>query len=265
MTPMRDRRSSLATSAAFAIALAVTSATTSARAEDEIDASSLRAEKLADQAFGHVARGEYAQAVDLYVKANEAVPSAILSFDVAWLYDKSLASSLLALEWYRRALAMPDVTPELRARAAERITAIEAERAANGSVLAKRKVSPPPGGEGQPADGSWSPLRTWAILAGGTGVVALGIGVGFAVVAKTKDTQAGRYCDGDRCTEPRALTLTDEATSAATIANVAVVTGAVFVAGGITLWLLAPRRGAVDVGVRASAGGPSIVLGGTLP
>ncbi|NVL67851.1 hypothetical protein, partial [Escherichia coli] len=96
-----------------------------------------------------------------------------------------------------------------------------------------------------------SPLRTWAILTGGTGLVALGIGVGFAVVAKTKDTQAGRYCDGDRCTDVRALTLTDEATSAATIANVAIVSGAVLIAGGVTLWLLAPRRAGVDVGIRA--------------
>jgi hypothetical protein len=260
MTSVRDRRAHLATSLAFAVGLAITSASGSARADDEVDATSLRAEKLADDAFARASRGAYREAIELYVQANEVAPSAALSFDVAWLYDKHLAAPGLALEWYRRSVAAPDIAPGLRARAEERIAALESSEKTSAPGASTSPL--PPKTE---TNGAWSPLRTWAILAGGTGVVALGIGVGFAVVAKTKDTQAGRYCDGDRCTDARALTLTDEATSAATIANVAIVTGAVFVAGGVTLWLLAPRRGGVDVGVRASAGAPSLVVGGTLP
>lgn len=261
MTPMRDRRARLATALAFAVGLAIASAAGSARADDEIDATSLRAEKLADDAFSRASRGAYRDAIELYVQANEVAPSAALSFDVAWLYDKHLAAPGLALEWYRRSVAAPDVTPGLRARAEERIAALEAAPKTSGSGPSPSPLAPKPDTSGD----SWSPLRTWAILTGGTGLVALGIGVGFAVVAKTKDTQAGRYCDGDRCTDVRALTLTDEATSAATIANVAIVSGAVLIAGGVTLWLLAPRRAGVDVGIRASAGAPSFVVGGALP
>jgi hypothetical protein len=273
----RDRRS-LSRAAAIAAALAVLSAAPCARADDEVDATTLRVEKLADDAAGRVARGAFGEALELYMQANEVAPSAVVAFDIAWLYDRHLGSPALALDYYRRCVAAPDVTSELAARAKERIAALEAHAPRAPSVGATAVGPVPEGGGGGAAGGagaggagaggaesSWSPLRTWAIFSGGTGLVALGVGVAFAVVAKNKDSEAGRYCDGDRCTDARALTLTDEATSAATVANVAIVTGALFVASGVTLWLLAPRRGGVDVSVRASSGAPSFVLGGTLP
>ncbi|MDB4933482.1 MAG: hypothetical protein JWP87_454 [Labilithrix sp.] len=258
----RRDRTSLVRVSAFAAALAILSAAPSARADDEVDATTLRVERLADQAFANVERGAFAEALALYMQAIEVAPSSAIAFDIAWLYDHHLGSPALALDYYRRAVAAPDVTDELAARARGRIKALEAAQEAR--TLAASPATP---ARGPNADrgASWSPLRTWALFTGGTGLVALGVGAAFAIVAKNKDDQAGRYCDGDRCSDARALTLTDEATSAATVANVAIVTGAVLVAGGVTLWLIAPKRGAVDVSVRASAGAPSFVLGGTLP
>ena len=260
---------------AFALGAALIALAPTVRADDELDATTLRVEALADDAFAHASRGAYAEAVELYLQAHAASPAAPLAFDIAWLYDRHLAAPALALAWYRRVVASPDVTPDLASDAADRIASLEAaNRASTSSAGAARAPTDGDGVHGDAASRStWSPLRTAAIVAGGAGLIALGIGTAFAVVAKNKDTQAGHYCDGDRCTDARALTLTDEATSAATVANVAVVTGAVLVAGAVTLWLLAPRRGAVDVSVRATPastfGGaslaPSFVLGGVLP
>jgi tetratricopeptide (TPR) repeat protein len=248
---------------AAVLGLAVMAASPKALADDEIDATSLRAERLAGDAFARASRGSYQEAVDLYLQANEAAPSAVLAFDIAWLYDKHLGAPALALAYYRRALAAPDMTPELAARAGERIAVLEA--AAKASAAPVRVVAPPSKVDAKPGGGSWSPLRTWGLVAGGAGLVALGVGAAFAVVAKNKNDAAGQYCDGDRCTDARALSLTDEARTSATVADVAIVAGALCVATGVTLWILAPRRGSVDVSIRASSGAPSFVLGGTLP
>ena len=265
MTPPERRsttRRSLmrARTAAVAIGLgvAIVAAAPCARADDEIDPTSLRAEKLAEDAFVRASHGAHAEAVELYLQAHEAAPASALAFDIAWLYDQHLGAPALALDWYRRVLAAPDVTPELSARAQARVTSLDVSgKAAAGSVAS----GPPRDERGRGTTGSWSPLRTWAIVAGGAGLVALGVGTAFAIVAKNKDSEAAGYCDGDRCTDARALTLTSDATSAASVANVAIVTGAVFLATGVTLWLLAPRRGALDV--RASA--RWFVLGGSFP
>jgi hypothetical protein len=254
---MAERHARIAIAAVLGLAIA--SVAPRARADDEIDATSLRVERLADDAFARVGRGAYKEAVELYLQANEAAPSAVLAFDIAWLYDKHLGAPALALDYYRRALAGPDVTPDLVARAQDRIAVLEAaEKRADPVIAPLPPRATVPGA-------AWSPLRTWALVAGGAGLVAFGVGVGFAVAAKSKDDEAGQYCDGDRCTDARAITLTDEARTAATVANVAVVTGVLCLATGVTLWILAPRRGSVDVSIRASSGAPAFVLGGTLP
>lgn len=247
-TRFRDRGRAVRVRAmGLAASFAIFAASPSALADDEIEPTSVRVEQLADDAFARVSRGEFAEALKLYLEANELAPSATIAFDVAWLYDTHLDAPALALEWYRRTMAAPDVTSELVSRARGRINALEAadRAAAIAASAASAAPSPPARDDRNGAGGSppsWSPLRTWALVAGGSSIVAFGIGTAFAVVAKNKDSEAGHYCDGDRCTDPRALTLTHDATSAASVANVALVTGAVLLATGVTLWLFAPRH-----------------------
>lgn len=121
---MREHRARLAVVAA-ALALAMMTASSSALADDEVDATSLRVEQLADDAFARAGRGAYKEALALYLQANDAAPSAALAFNIAWLYDKQLGAPALALDYYRRALAAPDVTRDLSARAEERIAALD--------------------------------------------------------------------------------------------------------------------------------------------
>jgi hypothetical protein len=211
-----------------------------ARADDEVDQSSLRAEKLATDAEALVARGAYSEAVELYLQASQAAPAAVLAFDIAWIYDQHLRAPKLALDYYKKCLASPDVEPNIAHIATTRVAAIESSMS---SSSARAGAEQPPAAPSMipPTSSAWSPMKTWALAAGGVGVVAIGIGATFGVIAKAKDDDANQYCTGDVCSDSRALTLTDEATSAARVADVAFITGAIFLAGGVALWLLAPK------------------------
>jgi tetratricopeptide (TPR) repeat protein len=86
-----------------------------------------------------------------------------------------------------------------------------------------------------------STLRTTGIIVGATGLVAIGIGAAFGLSAKSKNDEAADMCTGIECRDPRAITLTDDARSAATISTIGFVAGGVLLAGGAGLFLFAPR------------------------
>jgi hypothetical protein len=215
------------------LALAIFFFAATAHAEDTIDPQSLRAEKLAADAEQKIAQGAYAEAVELYVEAENAQASAVLLCNIATLYDRHLAAKAPAVAYYKRCAASPDVESSLASHANARIAALE--------------TPPPPPPPAEKTE--WPAMRTWALVAGGAGVIALGIGTGFALSAKSKDDDASKYCDGDRCTDARAITLTHDATSAAHVADALFVTGAVLIAGGVVLWLLAPSKRVTARGV----------------
>jgi len=103
------------------------------------------------------------------------------------------------------------------------------------------------------------PWRTVGLAIAGAGVVALGVGTYFAIEAKSKNDQSfGAGCggaDGNVCTSAGAQVRRD-ALSAATASTVAFVAGGVLAAGGIALWLAAPRAHA-----EGSAALAPVVLG----
>jgi hypothetical protein len=210
----------------LAAALTILLASGVAHADDTIDPASLHAEKLAREAEERIAEGAWDKAVELYVEASQTQASAVLLCNIATLYDRHLASPTPAVAYYKRCVASPDVDAALASHANARIAALEAP--------------PPTPAPPTPEKPGWPVLRTLSIVAAGAGVVALGIGTGFAFSAKSKDDDASKYCDGDRCTDPRAITLTHDATSAAHVADAMFVTGAVLLAGGVVMWLLAP-------------------------
>jgi hypothetical protein len=89
-----------------------------------------------------------------------------------------------------------------------------------------------------------STQRVLGVVAGGVGVVALTIGAVFGAKAIAKNDDAGNYCAGGgaRCTDPRGVTLTEDAKSAARLANVFVIGGAVAAAAGLVIYLSAPAN-----------------------
>jgi hypothetical protein len=109
-------------------------------------------------------------------------------------------------------------------------------------------------------------VRIAALTAGGAGVVALGIGAyfGFDAISKNNASNAAG-CDGSTavCSNQGAYDTRESAKSSATVSTVAFVAGGVLLAGGLTLWLVAPHREtAVQIAPTAFAGGAGLTAGG---
>jgi len=96
--------------------------------------------------------------------------------------------------------------------------------------------------------------RTLAIVAGGVGVVGLGIGTYFGLRAISKNSDAKDLCDGAVCRDPRGVDLTDEAKSAATISNVAFGLGLTALTAGIVLYATAPSESGTSFRVSPNVG-----------
>lgn len=93
--------------------------------------------------------------------------------------------------------------------------------------------------------------RTLGWVIGGTGLVALGVGIGFALDAMSLKNQADALCPNKQCT-PHGKSLIDDASTAATIATIGFAVG---VAGlGAGAWLVLRPT---------SNGGASVALQGT--
>lgn len=101
--------------------------------------------------------------------------------------------------------------------------------AAPATAPATAPVTPPP------TEGSHShPLRTAGFIVGGVGIVGLGVGAAFGLHAMSLQHDADTMCPGKRCT-PQGTKDINDATSAANIATVGFVVGAVAVAAGVVL------------------------------
>jgi hypothetical protein len=124
-------------------------------------------------------------------------------------------------------------------------------------------------GAGEGGDGASNPGSTQRIVGlvvAGAGVVGIGIGAVFGVVAMNKENTAlNSDCTGGKfCTQP-GVQLGQDAQSAATASNIAFGLGAAAVAGGLVLYFLAPKNpSTATVGLRASStpGGASLGLVG---
>jgi hypothetical protein len=96
--------------------------------------------------------------------------------------------------------------------------------------------------------------RVLALVAGGIGVVGVGVGTVFGLKAKASRDEAEKYCNGANCTDPRGVTAGDDARSAGSVSTIAMIVGAVGVAGGVTLWFTAPRENATLARVNLGLG-----------
>lgn len=108
-------------------------------------------------------------------------------------------------------------------------------------------TAPPPGAEQR--DGKSQ--RTVALIVGGIGVVGVGVGAAFGLMAKSSDEKADPLCSSsDHCTD-EGKSLINSAHSKATVATVAFSIGGAGLLGGAILWLTAPR---------AQERGPSVAV-----
>ncbi len=248
------------------------------RADGEV----ARAEQKAAQAFAAYQAKRYAEAVTLYIEAYEAAPNADMLYNLARIYDTKLGDRPLAINFYRRYIAEPGAVPDRIQLANERLALLrEAELAAaqpTAPALAEAPgVAAPALAPVRPvsreAEGGWSTGETIGAVVGATGVVALGVGAGFGVMAMSETRTARDLCDDHLCREQRGIDAAESASSHATVSTVGLASGGALVAVGAALyfWLGdepaeegVPAQEGVQVSARLSPGpsGWSLELGG---
>src|SRR5262249_6683034 len=101
--------------------------------------------------------------------------------------------------------------------------------------------APAPAPEAQPTS---DPLRTLPWIITGAGVVTLGVGAGFAILAKSRHASA----TSDQV-QATAYDAQNDAERFATIANVAFIAGGALAVGGVAWLILRPRESAPRVSV----------------
>ncbi len=92
-----------------------------------------------------------------------------------------------------------------------------------------------------------------ALVAGGIGVVGLGVGTAFGLVSLSKKSDAQDACP-NQCSSPDGVNKWSSAVSTGNVSTVALIVGGVGVAGAAVLWFTAPRRmsSAAQVGLGPS-------------
>lgn len=149
-------------------------------------------------------------------------------------------------------------TATLRLPALKRVEGAPAdatEPAATGSGSAAVGV------DATPSDGTAQ--RTTGLVLGGLGVVGVGVGSFFGLRAIQKNKDAEESCSGSSCSTPGGVDLTNDALSAARISNVAFLAGGALLAGGVVLYLTAPKqREVARLHVAPTVGGAQLSLGG---
>ncbi|WP_394821513.1 hypothetical protein [Pendulispora albinea] len=122
----------------------------------------------------------------------------------------------------------------LRAAAADAPSSSAEPSAPAGPAFPREK----PPATAPPARG-WSAQHTLSLVAGGAGLVALGIGGGFALDAAASERDADALCRPHGCTN-EGLDAHARAGRSADIATAGLITGAVLLVGGAVLWFTAP-------------------------
>ena len=83
--------------------------------------------------------------------------------------------------------------------------------------------------------------RLWAVIAGGAGLLSLGVGSFFAVKAANRWQEAQDKCPRTRCADREDVGLPDDARHSARIATAGFAISGAALAVGAGLWLTAPR------------------------
>ena len=104
-----------------------------------------------------------------------------------------------------------------------------------------------PGGDG--GTSHWSSQKTYALVATGIGVAAMGVGAVFGLMAQSSWSHSKTECSSpaDCPQHAQAVSDHDSASSSATAATIALIAGGAAIVAGAVLWLTAPRVDAAGV------------------
>jgi hypothetical protein len=156
---------------------------------------------------------------------------------------------------------------------------VEAPAPANAPSGARAVVPPPADSAHSPAStGTPPPPEThdaaeprtthspFSYVVGGAGIVAIAVGAAYGVVAIGQKNDALAACPGHQCASPNDLNrATDDhnaSQSSALVSTIAIVTGAVLVAGGATLFIVTAKHSSVGVTPATDGHGYALLLTG---
>lgn len=209
-----------------AFALAVASAHGPALAADTPPREpTARAEWLSARAEEAFSEGRFSDAIKLYLDAWEAVPSAAILYNVAFIYDRRLQDPDLAIQYYDRAAASADADAGLIEKARARVAAIRAER---GKKPPPREPEPEP--EPEPDSGPL-PLGPILLMGGGGALFLGGVGLGFVASSTEDEFQSAKTVADKR-------SLQSSGQTQALVADLLMVGGLLTAAGGFLWYLL---------------------------
>ncbi len=120
-------------------------------------------------------------------------------------------------------------------------------------------IAPAPNAAEQPAS-SWNGRKTIALVLGGAGVVALGVGAVFGGLAFPEWSSAKSECATSCGPGSQAQSDKSAATRSATISDVGLIGGAALIAGAAVEWFTAPSGAQVQVAPTAGAIGGGLML-----
>jgi hypothetical protein len=211
-----------------------------------------QAQVLVDQAYDLYQHEDWAKAITAYLESYKLVPTADVLFNIASIYDKKLHDKELAIEYYRRHNASTDATPDLIGKATARVS--ELERGDKSGKAAKEDSKKP-----EPRGSSGGALRALGLVAGGVGVVGLGVGGAFGLSAMSKHSDAkAAGCGGSSCQDATSQAQEQDAARAAKMSTALFIAGGALTAVGLTLYLVAPSSKEQPAGREAAS--PSLKL-----
>lgn len=151
---------------------------------------------------------------------------------------------------------------------------LEDDRASSAPTPPAQSGQKPPGPAAVPSSGPSIPeeppqptgngQRIAALVALGTGVVGLGVGSAFGLVAMAKNNEALKpeNCRTSTACTPMGLSFTQDARDAATVSTIAFAVGGAAIATAVVVWLTSPRGTPpvrVTAGVAGSYAGVSLL------
>ena len=253
-TPFERVRRQRVFSAALAAVLLVEVAAPSLARADGAQGTPQTVEQLANLAYEQTSAGKYSEAIATYMKAYEAAKAGAILYNIAAIYDRKMHERSLAIEYFRRYLQAPDAEPDFVRKATERLSALKAEVAAEEQARASVHVTalppqpPPPPEAPVPPPSNGTGLRIAGVVVGAVGLLGLGGGFVLGSLAKSKYDDSNKDCSATSCSSSQGVSLEQQAGNLATWLTVAVVSGGVLLATGITLILVAPHGGHVSTG-----------------
>lgn len=101
--------------------------------------------------------------------------------------------------------------------------------------------------------------KTLALVAGGVGVVSLGVATIFGVRSANQHSELEKYCEGTICSDQRGVDAGERAYSAGNVATAFSIVGGVGIAAGVALWLTAPQPSSLGARLKIGPGSAHLV------